>query len=58
MSQKTLEKVTLGVGAIMENVYIYIPDPKDPANMKYKKDVTEEFEKIATYLGYEKKEQK
>ena len=51
---KILEKCELGISVIMQKVYIYIPDKKNPENMLHRKDVTTMFKLLAFQLGYRK----
>ena len=37
MSQKVIDKIQLGVSAILNRIYVYIPEKDNPENMKYKK---------------------
>jgi len=42
-----LDKIRLGKSALLNNIYVYIPDSKDPQTMLHKKEVTEDFRNIA-----------
>jgi hypothetical protein len=47
-----LEKLRLGISALLGRVYVYIPETKNPEIMRNKLDVTEDFERVAKTLGY------
>lgn len=42
-----IEDLRLGMAAITQTIYVYIPDKKNPENMLHKKDVTSDFRSIA-----------